>query len=67
MILKTIQFATKASATNVGKFHLLTSSKKSVDIHVSNTENMNKEKSKLLGVNIESRLNFDFHLNKPLK
>ena len=52
---------------NAGKCHLLTSSKKSVDIHISNTEILNEERVELLGVNLEGRLNFDFHVNTLLK
>ena len=47
--------------------HLLTSSKTPVDIHISNTEILNEERIKLLGVNLEGRLNFDFHVNKVFK
>ena len=46
---------------------LLTSSKTPVDIHISNTEILNEERVKLLGVNLEGRLNFDFHVNTLLK
>ena len=44
-----------------------TSSKTPVDIHISNTEILNAEKFKLLGINLEGRLNFDFHVNTLLK
>ena len=47
--------------------HLLTSSKTPIDIHISNTEILNEERVKLLGVNLEGRLDFDFHVNTPLK
>ena len=53
--------------TNAGKCHLLTSSKTPVDIHISNTEILNEERVKLVGVNLEGRLNFDFHGNTLLK
>ena len=46
-----------------GKWHLLISSKRPVDIHIPNTEILNEEKLKLLGVNLEIRLSFDFYLN----
>ena len=52
---------------NAGKCIILTSSKTPVDIHISNTEILNKERVKLLGVNPEGRLNFDFHVNTLLK
>ena len=60
-------FSTNKLAENAGKCHLVTSSKTPVDIHISNTEILNEERAKLLGVNLESRLNFDFHVNKILK
>ena len=52
---------------NAGKCHLLTSSKTPVNIYISNTEILNKERVKLLGVNLEGRLNFDFHVNTLCK
>ena len=48
---------------NAGKCHLLATSKTRIDIHISNTEIFNKEKVKLLGVNLEGRLIFDIHAN----
>ena len=38
-----------------------------VDTHISNTEILNAEKVKLLGVNLKGRLNFHFHVNKLSK
>ena len=38
------------------KVHILTSSERPVDIHISNTEILNEQKFKLLGVNLEARL-----------
>ena len=55
--------STNNLVANAGKCHLLTSSKTSVDIHISNTEILNEERVKLLGVNLEGRFNFDFHIN----
>ena len=52
---------------NTGKCHLFTSSKTLVDTLISNTEILNKEKVKLLGLNLEGGLNFDFHVNVLLK
>ena len=60
-------FSTNNLVANAGKCHLLTSSKTPVDIHISNTEILNEERVKLLGVNLEDRLNFDFHVNIVLK
>ena len=60
-------FSTNNLAANAGKCHLLTSSKTPIDIHISNTEILNEERVKLLGVNLEGRLHFGFHLNIPLR
>ena len=60
-------FSTKNLVPNAKKCHLLTSSITPVDINISNTEILNKERVKLLGVNLEGRLNFDFHVNTRLK
>ena len=60
-------FSTNHMVANGGKCHLLTSSKTPVDIHISNTEILNEERVKLLGVNLEDRFNFDFHVNTLLK
>ena len=38
-----------------------------VDIHISNTEILNQERIKLLGVNHDGGLNFDFQVNTLLK
>ena len=59
-------FSTNHLVANVGKCHLLTSSKTPVNIHISHTEILNKERV-LLGVNLEGRLNFDFHVNTLLE
>ena len=56
-------FSTNYLIANAGKCHLLTSSKTPADIHISNTEILNEEKVKLLGVNLEGRLDFDFHVS----
>ena len=56
-------FSTNNLVVNAGKCHLLTSSKTPVDIHISSTEILNEERGKLLGVNLEGRLTFDFHVN----
>ena len=59
--------STNHFVANRGKCHVLATSKKPVDIHISNTEILNEEKVKLLGVNLEGRLNFDFHVNTLLR
>ena len=52
---------------NAGKCHLLTSSNLPVDIGITNTKISNVERVKLLGVNFEGRLNFDYQVNTLLK
>ena len=59
--------STNNLVANAKKYYLLTSSITPVDINISNTEILNKERVKLLGVNLEGRLNFDFHVNTLLK
>ena len=56
--------STNHLVANRGKCHLLATSKTPVDIHISNTEILNEEK---VGVNLEGRLNFDFHVNTLLR
>ena len=60
-------FSANNLVANAGKCHPLTSSKTPVDIHIANTEILHEERVKLLGVNLEGRLNFDFHVNTLLK
>ena len=52
---------------NAGKSHFFTSFYLPVDIHITNTKISNVERVKLIGVNFEGRLNFDYHVNTPLK
>ena len=52
---------------NAEKCHLLTSSNLPFNIRITNTKISNVERVKLLGVNFEGRLNFDYHLNTLLK
>ena len=59
--------STNNLVANAKKCHLLTSSIAPIDINISNTEILNKERVNLLGVNLEGRLNFDFHVNRLLK
>ena len=60
-------FSANNLVANAGKCHLLTSSKIPVDTHISNTGILNEERVKLLGVNLEGRLNSDFHVNTLLQ
>ena len=45
---------------------MLTRSKITNNIAVSNTKRTSEQKVKPLGLNLESRLNFDYHVNKLL-
>ena len=48
---------------NAGKCHLLTSSTITNNIAISNINVSSEQKAKLLGINLESRLNFNYHVN----
>ena len=61
------RFSANHLVANAGKCHVLTRSNLSVDIRITNTKISNVERVKLLGVNIEGRLNFDYHVNTLLK
>ena len=64
-------FSANHFVVNAGKSHLLTSSKIPKNIAISNTNVSSEQKVKLLGINLESRLNFDYRvytlLNKANK
>ena len=51
---------------NAGKCHLLTSFKITNNIAISNTNVSSEQKVKLLGINLERRLNFDYHVDTLL-
>ena len=59
-------FSANHLVANAGKCHLLTSSKITKNIAISNTNVSSEQKVKLLGINLESRLNFDYHVNALL-
>ena len=48
---------------NAGKCHLLTSSKIKSNIAISNANVTSERNIKLLGITLDSRLNFDYHMN----
>ena len=52
---------------NADKCHLITSSKTPVGIEVANMTIMSEEKIKLLGIHIDNRLNFDYHISQLCK
>ena len=47
---------------NTDKCHLITSSKTAVKIEVSHTKAISEDIVKLLGIYIDNRLNFDYHI-----
>ena len=49
---------------NADKCHLIISSKTPVGIEVANMTIMTEQKVKLLGIHIDNRLNFDYHLSQ---
>ena len=59
-------FSANHLVANAGKCHLLTSSKITNNIAICNTNVSSKQKVKLLRINLEARLNFDYHVNTLL-
>ena len=59
-------FSANHLVVSAGKCDLITSSNLPVDICVTNTKISNVERVKLLGVNFEGRLNFDYQVNTLL-
>ena len=59
-------FSANHFVENAGKCHLLTSWKITNNIAISHTNFSSEQKVKLLGVNLESRLNFGYHVNTLL-
>ena len=60
-------FSTNHLVANAGKCPFLTSPKIPIDIHISSTVILNEEKVQLLGVNLEGRPDFEFHMNTLFK
>ena len=52
---------------NADKYHLIISSKTPVGIEVSNITIISEEKIKLLGIYIDNRLKFDYHISQLCK
>ena len=52
---------------NADKSHLLTCSKIAIDIHISDSTVSNEKRVKLPRINLESRLNFGFHVDALIK
>ena len=56
-------FSANHLVANEGKCHLLTSFKIRKNVAISNTSVSSEQKVKLLGINLQSRMNFDYHVN----
>ena len=56
-------FSANNLVANAGTCHLLTSFKITNNISISNTNVSSEQKVKLLGIHLESTLNFDYHVN----
>ena len=52
---------------NADKFHLLASSNEKVTIKIGGHGIANTKREKLLGVHLDSRLSFDYHISKICK
>ena len=59
-------FSANYLVANTGKCHLLTSFKITNNIAISKTNVSSEQKVKKLRINLESRLNFDYHVNTLL-
>ena len=64
MLIKYLIGLKKIRKGNPDKCHLITSSKTPVGIEVSNITIVSEEKVKLLGIYVENRLNFDYHVSQ---
>ena len=60
-------FSANYLVANADKCYLLTSSKTVIDINILDVTVSNEKRIKLLGINLEGKLNFDIHLDKLIK
>ena len=49
--------------TNQDKYHLIVSENENISIHIGPFEIKNTNREKLLGIKVDSRLNFNEHLD----
>ena len=56
-------FSDNQMKANISKCHLLVNKKEEVVINLGETESKNSEYEKLLGIKIDTKLNFNEHLN----
>ena len=57
----------KLLKANADKYHLIASSKVPIDIQISDIKETSESSVKLLGIHIDNRLNFDYHVNQLCK
>ena len=57
----------KEIISNARKSHLIVSTKKNLEIHVSSCSIRNEDNVKLLGIHFNNNLNFNYHVNKLCK
>ena len=50
--------------SNADKYHLIASSKVPVDIQISDIKVTSESRVKLLGIHMDNRLNFDYHVSQ---
>ena len=60
-------FKTNILKENADKCHLITISKIPVGIEVANMTILSEEKVELLGIHIDNRLKFDYHISQLCK
>ena len=57
-------FLEKFLKTNADKCHLIASSKVPVNIQISNIKVTSESRVKFLGIHVDNRLNFDYHVSQ---
>ena len=57
------RFSDNQMKANISKYHLLVNKKDEVVVNLGETEIKNSEYEKLLGIKVDTKLNFNEHLN----